>query len=162
MQIKNFLSLFEYTNWLLKKYNELKQAQENNIYRVVEIKKRPSGQHTMVVQIIGKSSVIECSPQEIVMNDRLLEGFSKKDVRAITYLACEQVKKPKYKIVMQEFYESGGIVFKLQEKKSEDFVVKTANQIVMDKEILNNLSIEDVNSISYIAGYESSQNDMRF
>ena len=152
-------SIFGYTSWLLKKYNELQQIQEKNIYRIIEIKQSAKEQYKLIVQVIGKSSIIECLPNEIVADDRLLEGFSQKDVRTITYLACEKIKKPKYKIVSQDFCEKfNGMVFKLKEPENEVLLTKTANQIVIDKYLINNLSKEDINSISYIAGYEYSQN----
>lgn len=156
-------SIIEYSAWLLKKYNSLQQAQENNIYRIIDIKQLRNDQYKVIIQIIGKSSIIECSPQEIVTNDGLLEGFSKKDIRTITYFACNPIQKPKYKIIMQEFCEKlNRVIFKLKDNKSETLVIKTANQIVMDKNIINSLSREDVNSISYIAGYECSQTEVFF
>lgn len=153
-------SLIDHVAFILKKYRLQENGQQNNIYRIVEIKKSHHGQSKLIIQVIGKSSVFECTPQEIVAVDCLLEGFSKKDVRAITYLACEQIKQPKYKIVMQEFCEKfNKMIFKLKASENESPVIKTANQIVMDKNLINNLSKEDVNSISYIAGYECSQHE---
>jgi len=158
MRLK-ILPIFEYTTQLLKKYKQLHQLQDRNIYRLIEIKQLAS-QYKLIIQIVGKSSIIESSPQEIVATDRLLEGFSKTDVRTITYLACNPIKKQKYKIIMQEFCDKfNRMTFKLKETTSETLLIKTANQIVMDKNIINNLSREDINSISYIAGYECSQNE---
>lgn len=150
------LSVFENVALLLKKYNEQTQNQHNNIYRILEVKRCPSTGHSkLIVQVVGKSSIFEATPQEIVAVDNLLEGFSKKDVRAITYLACEQLKKPKYKIVIQEFCETyNKMKFKL--KRNNEEVVKTASQIIKDKKLINDLNKEDVSSISYIAGYEHS------
>ena len=54
------------------------------------------------------------------------------------------------------------LIFKLKETKGKSLLIKTADQIVRDKNIINNLSIEDVNSISYIAGYECFQNNTYF
>lgn len=161
MQFKTISSVVGYTTLLLKKYNELTKIQNSNIYRIIEIKHLPAGKYKLITQIIGKSVVIECTPEEILANDRLLEGFSKKDIRTITYLACDQMKQPKYKIIVQEFCEKfNKIMFKIKETESGDLLVKTASQIVMDKNIINSLSQDDVNSISYTAGYESSQNQM--
>lgn len=163
MQSEKKISILGYITWLLKKYNELKQSQENNIYRIIEINQYPSGQAKIIAQVVGKSSIIECSPQEIVATDRLLEGFSKKDVRTITYLACDEIKKPRYKIIMQDFCEKfNNVIFKLKEAKSEKFIIKTASQIVMDKNLLENMSQADINSVSYVAGYECSQNQACF
>src|SRR3990167_9899295 len=102
MRFKKISLMFEYTVWFLKKYGDQQQIQQN-IYRVIEVKQSSSGQYKLAIQVIGKSTVIECAPQEIVENDQMLEGFSKKDIRAITYFACEESKKPKYRILVQEF-----------------------------------------------------------
>lgn len=152
-------SVIAYTSLLLKKYNELQQSRENNIYRIVEIKQLGSNQNKIIVQVINKSSIIECSPREIVAIDWFLEGFSKKDIRTITYLACKQINNPKYKIISQDFCDQfNRIIFKLREAENNASMRKTAAEIIMDKHLLNNLSKEDINSISYIAGYECSQN----
>jgi len=87
MRFKKISSVFGYTAWLLKQYND-QQLIQQNIYRIVEVKELSTGQYKLTIQIIGKSTVFECTPQEIVTNDRMLEGFSKKDIRTITYFAC--------------------------------------------------------------------------
>lgn len=149
-------SFFKYTAWLLKRYSDQQQIQQN-IYRVFEVKQSSFGQHKLAIQVIGKSIVVECTPQEIAENDQMLEGFSKKDIRVITYFACEQNKKPRYKIIMQEFCDAfNKILFKLKNRDSDEIILKTAGQISLDKNLLNNLSQEDVCSISYAAGYEQS------
>ncbi len=163
MYIKKILAVFEYTLVLLKKYNEIKQADEKNIYRIIELKKTSSNQLKLIIQIVGKSSIIECYPHEIVAVDRLLEGFSKKDVRTITYLACNKIDTSKYKIITQNFCSKiNKIIFKLKENENSDLIFKTAGEIVLDKNIINNLSREDIYSITYIAGYESAQNIEHF
>jgi len=86
----------------------------------------------------------------------LLEGFSKKDIRAITYLACQQLKKPKYKIILQEFSDAcNKMKFKIKNK--DQIIIKSASQIILDKSIIKNMSKDDISSVSYIAGYEHSQ-----
>ena len=152
-------SVFDNIAQLLKNYNEQQSAQ-NNIYRLLEVRQTLSGNHKLTVQVVGKSSIFECSPQAIVADDKLIEGFSKKDIRIITYLACHSVKKPKYKIIMQEFCDKfNRMIFKLRETENESLLLKTAGQIVTDKNLINSMSKEDVSSISYIAGYECSQGE---
>lgn len=156
MRFNKISSMFEYTAWFLKKYNDQRQIQQN-IYRVVEVRQSSSGQYKLAIQVIGKSTVVECTPREIVANDRMLEGFSKKDIRAITYFACEQSQKPMYKIIMQEFCDTlNKIFFKLKKRDSNEIISKTAGQISLEKNLINNLSQEDMCSISYAAGYEQS------
>lgn len=152
-------SIVDYTAWLLKKYNALQRMEENNVYRILEIKKSTTNQYKLIIQIVGKSYLMECSPEEIMSMDRSLKGFSKNDIKTISLLACDQIKKPKYKIIMQAFCEEfNKIIFKLQQMGTDTTIIKTADQIVLDKQLINNLSGEDVSSISYVAGYECSQN----
>ncbi len=154
MHFKKISFVGEYCNWIIKKYSELKQP-DNIIYRIIGLK---SKQNKLIIQLVGKSLIIELSPHEIVADDKLLEGFSKKDIRAITYLACEIIKKPKYKIIMQEFSEEySEMKFQLKEVLGKTVITKSAIQILLDKDILTNMSNDDIKSISYMAGYEYSQ-----
>ncbi|OGT38637.1 MAG: hypothetical protein A3F12_05865 [Gammaproteobacteria bacterium RIFCSPHIGHO2_12_FULL_38_14] len=160
MRFKKISSLFEYTILIFKKYGHQQQIQAN-IYRILDVK-QIAGQYKLIIQVIGKSIAVECTPEEIISNDALLDGFSKKDIRTITYLACEQYQTPKYKIIMQEFCDAfNNVLFKLKKYDTNEIVSKTAGQIVLDKNLINNLSQEDACCISYAAGYECSSLDTR-
>jgi hypothetical protein len=155
MRIKNVLLMIEHAVLLLKKFNE--QQTQGCIYRITEINQLANDKSTLTIQVIGKSTVIKCTPDEIVANDQMIEGFSKKDIRMITYLACIHANKPKYKIDTQEFCDTiKKIKFRLKKFGSNEIVSKTADQISLDKNLINKLSQEDVCSISYTAGYENS------
>lgn len=158
MRFNKISSAFEQIAWFLKRYNEQQQIQQN-IYRVVEVKQSSLDKYKLVIQVIGKSTVVECTPQEIVANDRMLEGFSKKDIRTITYFACNQNKKPKYKIITQELCSKANkILFKLRSNENNEIIIKTANQILTDKNLIHGLSHDDIQSVSYVTGYEHSLN----
>jgi hypothetical protein len=128
-----------------------------NIYRINQIKQTSSGQYLLTIKVIKNRLYFERSPQSILANDKMLEGFSKSDVRTIAYLACEQSRRPKYKVIMQEFCDRlNRILFKLKHRESSEIICKTAGQITLDKQLINNLSQEDVCSIGFVAGYEQS------
>jgi len=156
MKFKKIKSLIEYTSWLLKEFHEHQNIQPN-IYRIVEIKKLSFDNYLLIIQVIGKSTIIKYTPQEIVVDDKILEGFSKKEIKMITFLACQKNKEPKFKIIMQEFSENfNKILFKIKNEDGNEIISKTAAQLISDKEILNNLSKEDANCINFAAGYEQS------
>jgi hypothetical protein len=155
----------EYLGWILKKYHELHQYKQNQeAYRIVEISKDKAGSHTLRVQLSGKSTFFTCTPQEVVTNDELLEGFSKTDIRTITYLATQQLKKPKYKIMIQEFYENlNKMIFKLSRHGVGEPIEKTADQISLDSDLINKLSPEDAHLVGYTTAAEQitkEKNDM--
>jgi hypothetical protein len=154
MRFMKFLMLFQQVVRLNK---NSQQSTAKNIYRLVEIKQSFGDQYKLVIQVIGKSIMLESCVQEIVTNDRMLEGFSRQDIRTIVYFACLQHKQPRYKIVMQEFCIAfNKMLFKLKKIDSDEIIAKTAAQIALDKHLIRNMSQEDACSISYTAGYEHS------
>jgi hypothetical protein len=159
---RNKNSIFsQYAAWLLKNYSEYRKL-HTDIYRIAEIKQTKTDEKIIVVQVIGKSVVLECTPQEIVMDDRLLEGFSKKDIKTISYFAFKQAVTPKYRIIVQRFCEKLNRVFfklKVNGKNDLSHIEKTAGQIMLDTTLINGLSNEDLKNVSYIAGFEHSQGD---
>jgi hypothetical protein len=158
MHLKRISSILQYTGWLLKKYSEQSYLQ-NDIYRIAELKKSTHSDPLVLVQVIGKSVFLECTPQEILVDDKMLEGFSKKDIRAITYFACEEMRRPKFKIEVQEFCgRINRMIFRIKSKDDKE-VSKSASQILLDKEMVESLSKKDLTSVSYMAGYECSQNE---
>lgn len=151
-------SIFEYSIWLLKKYSEYYKSAENNFYRIIEIKQLNTGDHKITAQVIGKASIFECTPAEAVANDSIIEGFSKKDIRTITFLAYHKNLKPKIRILEQDFSDSQQqMLFKIVNTCNGELAVKTANQIMIDRALINCLSKEDLKIISYMAGYECAQ-----
>jgi hypothetical protein len=151
--------VLEYANWIIKKYTELQKNQDDNIFRIADIKKNSLGQIKIVVQVIGKSTVFECTPKEIAADTHMLEGFSRANVRTITYFACEELKEPAYTISSQEFcMESNRATFKLKKRGHEKTLCKTAAEISTDKDLIKKMSQEDICSISYLAGYEHASN----
>lgn len=156
MRFAKFSSIFDYITSLLKQINELQQQSINTIYRITDVKQSSADSVKIVIQLIGKSTFIECTPQEIAGDDRFLEGFSKKDIRTITYYACLPRNKPKYKLIAQEFCDDK-LAFKLKKLDSNEIIFKNAGDLLLDKNIIDHLNLEDMRSISYAAGYEHSQ-----
>lgn len=156
MRFKNFI--FQLAAWLTNWSGRISTVTaSSNLYRIMQIKQTSSGQYLLIIKSIKSFIYFERTPQFILANDKMLEGFSKGDVRTITYLACEQSKRPKYKVIMQEFCNQlNRILFKLKRQDDNEIICKTAGQISLDKHLINNLSQEDACSIGFVAGYEQS------
>jgi hypothetical protein len=152
----------EYLGWILKRYHELQEYKQNQeSYRIVDILKDKAGHYTLQIQLSGKSTFFACTPLEVVTNDKLLEGFSKKDIRTITYLATRTVKQPKYKIIIQEFCEKlNKMIFKLKKDDvTEEPIEKTADQISLDSDLLNKLNPADAHLVGYTTASEQASKD---
>jgi predicted AAA+ superfamily ATPase len=149
-------NIAEYVVWLIKQYHEIKQTYSANAYRVVDMETEKSGKVSLVIQVCGKHITFKMTPQEVLADDNLLEGFSKKDIRSITYLACSD-KKPKSKIVLQEFCEKlNKIVFGIRHPGKTEILKKTANEISLDSSLIKDLTPEEAHMIGYTAADENS------
>lgn len=150
-------SLGEYLWWILSKYREVQQeAQLNAKYRVLKIIRTPDDTLSLRIQIIGTAKILHWSPQQIVTDDQILEGFSKKDIRTITYYACEELKKPKCKVMSHSFSNKlNKIIFLIKKLGSSKFIEKTAADISSDKEMINQLTPEDAHRVGYLCGSEA-------
>lgn len=144
---------------MLKKYQESQRVQEDT-FRIIDVKHAQFSKCKLLMQVIGKSITFECTPKEILSDDTFLESFSKKDIKTITYIANLKNQKPEYKIISQEFCEKfNRMLFKIKNQESNEWILKSAAEISLDKTLINRFSCEDIQAISYIAGCEHSLND---
>jgi len=149
---KKAFNLIEFISLLWKQIQELKQQTEPpTLFRIEEIKIDKKNEYKIITQVIGKAVILETTPKEVINNDAFLEGFSKQDVKVITGLLSS--KKPKNRILTQEFCEkSNSIIFKIAKQGSDTYIEKTAEQISLDKDLLNDLNSIDAHKIGYVAG----------
>lgn len=148
------LAIQNYLRLVIANYQIVKQQSLKDTYRIVE-KSLKNGKIVFTVQMVLKNLVFELTPEEIMNDDRLLEGFSRKDVRTITYYACEESKKPKTKIIFQEFCEKvNKMVFGIRKNAQPNTEIKTAAELSADPEQIKEFSNEDAHTIGYIAATE--------
>lgn len=144
--LKRVSSIIEYIGWLLAKQREL---QQHSILKIIDIKKNKLGENILNIQVTNKSTIFQCLPIEIISNDQLLEAFSKKDIRTITYLATQHTAKPKQVVVSHRFIDNfKKIICKIKNKN--ELVEKSLSEIVANKEI-NDFGSEDAYRIGYLA-----------
>jgi hypothetical protein len=146
-----------YIKWMIEAYAELRAEQAGQVtHRIVEHNKDASGQHEITVQISGKNLVFKTSPQEIMADDRLLESFSKKDIRLLTYLACEDIKEPTHEVLGQKFIRNmNQFFFKLKHGKTGEEMEKSAEEISANPELIKQLSPQDAHKIGFVAAGDS-------
>ena len=148
-------TLQDYIRWLIAQYQVLQQQTQQNAFRIIEHETSRDGQLRLVVQVIGKSVTFKATPHELAADDQLLERFSRQDVRTITYYACNELKKTKARIIFQEFREKiNKMIFKIHKPGSVDTIEKTADEISLDKPLLNEMSPEDAHLVGFTSGTE--------
>ncbi len=152
---KRTLPIVEYVNWLLKKYQEIqKELQAREAYRIVSINN--DGDECLIkFHIVGAGKEVTYTAHTIAADDTLLEGFSKKDIRTITFYACQDLKKPAIKITEARFSEKlKKVLFRLKKKNSEEILEKSAAELSSNPETISSMSPHDAHSVGYAYGTE--------
>lgn len=146
----------DYIKWMVEAYAELRAEQAGHITRrVVEHLKNEKGENLVVIQVIGRSMTFKAHPKEIMADDETLESFSKKDIRMLTYLACEDIKEPVHEILGQKFVRTmNQFFFKLKHGKTGKEIEKSAQEISSDPKLIKSLSPEDAHKIGYVTANE--------
>lgn len=151
MPKKTLASIQQYIRWVISQYQTLQHEQKgaHEVYRIVNRHINDDGECQLTIQVIGKSITFKCSPEEIAADDKMLRRFSPLDVRTITFYACQEIKKPKVKIVAQEFCDKlNKMIFKMKKRGQKEILSKTAGEITLDKSY-NEMSQEEAHLIGY-------------
>ena len=151
--VKDRSFLANYMQWLLSQYQTYKKMQgADTTYRLVSINENTTP-YKLTIQVIGKATTFVATADEILSDDTLVEYFSSKDIRTITYYATKALTQPKRKIVLQRFCEKlNQIIFNVKDSEKTAIQEKTAQEISLDKELINHLSPEDAHLVGYASG----------
>lgn len=123
--------------------------------RIVAIEQNKDDDYIASIQIINKSQVLKMKPEEILADDDLTNCFSPVDVRALTYLGYLGINSPKYKILAQRLSESDNrFIFALKEKGNAQPIIKTADEISANKDILHALDQQDAHMVGFTSASE--------
>ena len=87
-------------------------------YRIVEIIQEEDEEYSVKIQMINKSMIFTAKPEEILAKDEVIDQFSPRDVRTLTYLGYLSKNSPKYKILAHRLLENDHrVVFILKGKE---------------------------------------------
>lgn len=124
------------------------------LYRLVEIRE-DEGEYMVLIQVINKNLTFGAKPEEILANDALVDQFSPRDVRSLTYLGYLGVNSPKYKILAQKLSKNDKTIFVLKKKGEKEVVLKTADQIIQETGLILSMHPQDAKVIGYTVAAES-------
>src|SRR5580693_6259778 len=90
------------TNWLISMFKVfLAETTKERVYEILDIYVSEDTGFTIAQVKLAGRHVVEKNISDIVTDLQFLEGFSKKDIRTLTYLATVEKMKPDYSIVVQ-------------------------------------------------------------
>jgi len=150
------INLVDFFAGLIAQYKKLQQdvQQNNNAYRILEVKDE-NGCIELTIHIIGRNITFKSTPKELAANDALLNGFSRQDVRTITFLATSEMHKPNYEISSYKLCKkTNKMLFSLKKSGNNKVITKTADIISSDKELLQQISQSDAHMIGYTTAIE--------
>lgn len=107
-----------------------------------------------------KSQIVSFDPEELVVNDKMLNEFSASDVRAITFMALKnhQDNNVLYSIFGQDF-NCGKTTFLVNTLDQKEFKM-SADKLYNDNELLKKFSYIDIKNIITTAIQEQAIEDL--
>lgn len=121
-------------------------------YRIIEIIEDENDSYTVHTQIINTKLTFHTTPQEILMDDNFVDGFSPRDVRTLTYLGYLVLKGPKFTIMAQRIIENNKVIFAIKQKGQKELIIKKASEILHEQDIISHMSPTDAIKIGYALG----------
>ena len=146
---------------MFKKLKALIQNSKNKLnYKVTlhvsELRQLDNGEYLAIIQAVNSKLVFEAKPEEILSNDHLVDKFSPKDIRALTYLGYLGINSPQYQILAKRLSEQDDrTIFAIKKRGDNTLITKTAAEIANDKSITEQLCPQDAQIIGYTAASET-------
>lgn len=129
-------------------------------YKLIEISEEED-EYVVVIQLIGKNIVFNAKPEELLADDSLVDQFSPRDIRALTYLGYLGINAPKYKILAKNLSQHENAAFWIKKKGDKKAIIKTAEQIMNETDIIQSMNAEDAKMVGYTAATESVLNERK-
>ncbi len=151
---------------LFKKWRTYFQQLSHNdsfkpTYRVLGIQQDENKDYIVHIQMINKNLCFHIKPEEILAVDNMVDMFSPRDVRTLTYLGYLGMNEPKYKILAQRMLEDGITIFAIKQKGVKDVIIKTAKEIIQEQEIISSMPSCDAHVVGYTEATEQIQIENR-
>lgn len=154
MKLNSFRDLMQQVGIWFKAYQQAyEKLNPPTIYRLLEVKKNQKNEDILVIHVVGTAQSFQCTALEVVRDDRLLEGFSKQDVRNISYYAQQALNTKKYTIATQVL-DGEKTKFRLMKLNEDKFVEKTAQEIALDENLVKSMSSHDALTVGYVNASE--------
>ena len=147
-------------------WSYFKKARGKNVflpsYRVVEIIQEDDEQYVVEIQLIHKNLIFKAKPEELLAKDEIVDQFSPRDIRTLTYLGYLGINSPKYKILANRLLEKDNkLVFAIKKKGQKSIITKTADEIFKEQEVLESLSPKDAHLVGFTIASESAAAEKR-
>lgn len=106
--------------------------------------------------------IIEKNISDIVTDINFLEGFDKKTIRTLTYMATVERLKPDYSIVVQQLgSEVDDYILEIRSRNGKEISKRSPSEMSKNKSLLSKFSPIDANRIGYLAGIKETVKEFK-
>lgn len=157
MQKKNLIYRFWF---LLKEF--LTDVTKKSEYQVIDIYEcQKTGFTKAEIKLSGRH-IITKNISDVITDLDFLEGFDKKTIRALTYMATVERLKPDYCIVVQHLgSEVEDYILEIRARNDGQISKKSPSEVSKNKLLLAKFSPIDANRIGYLAGVKETVSEFR-
>jgi hypothetical protein len=150
-------------NWFISMLKEfLSELTKKSKYEILNIYECQKTNFIKAEIKLSGRHIIEKNISEIVTDLALLEGFDKKTIRTLTYMATVERLKPDYSIVVQQLgVEVDDYILEIRSKNGTEISKKTPFEMSKDKILLSKFSPIDANRIGYLAGIKETVEEFK-
>lgn len=140
-------------------FSDLAKKSEYEILDIYECQK--TGFTRAEIKLSGRH-IIEKNISDIVTDFSLLEGFDKKTIRTLTYMATVERLKPDYSIVVQQLGgEVDDYILEIKSRNGKKTDKKSPSEMSKDKSLLSKFSPVDAHRIGYLAGVKETVKEFK-
>jgi len=152
-----------YIKWIISTYrdfiSDLTKKYQSEILDIYEC--QTTGSTKAEIKLSGRH-IIEKNLGEVVTDLNLLEGFDKKTIRTLVYLATVERLKPDYSIVVQQLgAEVDEFILEIRSRNNQSTVKRSPSDMSKDKSFLSKLSPLDANRVGYLAGVNETVKEFK-
>ena len=122
-------------------------------FKISSILEDKKGLYILVIQIINSNATFNMKPEEILTNDYIVDRFSPRDIRTMTYLGYITKNIPQYQILAQKILENGSNTIVIKKINSDNIITVSAKDLGNNKELISKMSPED----AFLLGYSKAQ-----
>lgn len=160
--MKQKQNLGKWISNIINQYQQIHTIHTSKPYRLVDVSKDKKGNVQLIVQVTGKSSTFKLTPAEILADDKLVEQFTSRDIRTITYYGCQVLKRPSKKIIFKRYCEKiNKMIFGVENLENSHIEELTASAISANSLTVKELSPEDAHLIGYVASQDLQSDEKK-
>jgi hypothetical protein len=143
-----------WAHWLSEMIRDfITENSDKSPYEIAHIYECRKTGCTKAVVKLSERHFIEKNIRDIVVDNEFLDGFDKKTIRTLTYMATVERLKPDYSIVVHEMTDKiDDYLLEIKSKQSGATFKKSPSEISKNKQLIDQFNPIEASRIGYMAG----------